>query len=161
MKKYLAIALAVVSLPLFALPASAGQHQPVGARISVILGTPTVFPAGAPFHIQHGWGQGAIAPPSQTGLWRFALDVDGVPRAPDYFFETTTAPPDTSFAYPVLGRFWVFNFPDGMTGTHTVTGFWIGPCAQAVQYNGYPGPCSTPNAEVIVETHAVTVTFVP
>jgi hypothetical protein len=27
----------------------------------------------------------------------------------------------------VVSRVWVFNFPDGLSGTHTFTGHWVTP----------------------------------
>jgi hypothetical protein len=99
----------------------------VGAAISVFRGAPTTFAAGAPFYIQHGFGLGANEPPTQAGIYAFRLDVDGVPRAADFVDRSTDAPPKTVYDGPVLNRSWIFNFPDGMTGTHRFTGHWIVP----------------------------------
>jgi hypothetical protein len=148
------------ALALVAGPAAAASKEPVGPHISVFLGTPTTFPAGEPFHISHGWGIGATEPPAQAGIFGFRLDVDGIPRDADFVVRSTDAPPKTEFDAPVLNRGWVFNFPDGMSGTHTFTGHWIAPCGAAVAELGYPGPCTTPNAPIEAIARSLTVTFV-
>jgi hypothetical protein len=143
----------MAALLAIAVPAAAGQQQPVGERIRVRDGS-IVFPAGAPFHIMHGWVQssedGAI------GVFDFALEVDGVLRREDIkMFSAVSGNPDT------LWRLWVHNFPAGMTGMHTFTGHWFAPCQYAVENLGYPGACSTPNAKVETATRTLTATFLP
>jgi len=139
--------------------APAAEPVPVGDRINVFAGTPTTYPAGQPFHIRHGWSVGITAHPEQTGLWRFSLDVDGVPRAADDTDFNAEPAPTTGFDAPRLNRGWIFNFPAGMTGRHTFTGHWIGPCELAVE-SGYPGPCNRPNEPVEALTRSLTVDFV-
>jgi F5/8 type C domain len=153
-------ALALLGFLLFAAPASASPGEPVGQRINVYLGTPTTFPADTPFHIEHGWGLAATGHPEENGIFAFSLDVDGIPRPADFVLRSTELAQVTGYEYPALNRTWVFNFPDGMTGTHTFTGHWIAPCDDAVSEQGYAGPCDTPNAPVVVATRTVTVTFV-
>jgi F5/8 type C domain len=159
----LPIALAAAGLLVLvvaAAPAAAAPAEPVGDQISVLLPTPTTFAAGAPFHIQHGWGSGGSEPATQAGIYGFGLDVDGAPRAADTVVRTAAAPPTTVYDGPLLTRQWLFDFPGGMTGTHTFTGHWIAPCGTAVAELGYPGPCATPNAPVEAITRSLTVTFV-
>ena len=150
---------AALATLLLAVPAAADSPKvPVGEKINVLLGSPTTFPAGTPFHIRHGWG---LAPADQAlGIWSFRLDVDGVPRDPDFVLRSTDPVPATGYDYPVLNRGWVFNFPEGMYGTHTFTGHWIAPCGAAVSELGYAGPCATPNEPVDTLTRSLTVTFV-
>jgi hypothetical protein len=158
MKKLLVGAMAVMSVLLLGSPASATQGEAVGDRINLLLGTPTTYPANTPFHILHGWGPNEQFRPAAIGGYSFALDVDGVPRAEDFVIrDAIPQGSDTPFHF----RLWVFNFPDGMTGTHTFTGHWFQPCAAAVEFNGYPGPCSSPAEQVEEETRSVTVTFTP
>jgi hypothetical protein len=145
---------------LLASPAATKPKEPVGQPISVLQGSPTSVPAGAPFHIRHGWGLGATEHPEQIGIFSFQLDVDGVPRDADYVVRETEPAPVTAYDYPLLTRAWVHNFPEGMTGTHTFTGHWITPCGVAVEELGYPGPCRTANEPVVAFTRSVTVNFV-
>lgn len=155
MKKVLAVTLAALSFLLLAIPAAATHRERVGPQINVLLGTPTTFPAGAPFSISHGWGAG---PPEQLGILSFRLDVDGVPREEDFVSRVALPLPPGP---PDLLWIWVHNFPDGMTGTHTFTGHWIAPCEAAVEFHGFPGPCRTPNEPVEAITRSLTVTFTP
>jgi hypothetical protein len=159
----LSLALAVPGLLALALatgPATAGSKEPVGQQISVYRGTPTTFPTGTAFHIQHGWGIGATEPPEQAGIFGFRLEVDGVARDADFVIRSTDAAPMTTYDSPVLNRGWVFNFPSGMTGIHTFTGHWIAPCSVAAAELGYSGACATPNAPVDAITRSLTVSFV-
>jgi hypothetical protein len=136
-------------------PAPAADQEPVGPRINVLLGTPASYPAGEPFHIEHGWGITPDDPPAVAGVYSFSLDVDGVPRPADLVIRTTTSTPTSGFDVPILNRGWVFNFPDGMTGTHTFTGHWFVPC----RYSGST-TCATPNDPTEQFSRTLTVTFV-
>jgi len=66
---------------------------------------------------------------------------------------------------PVLGmllfRPYVFNFPDGMTGTHVFVGIFLGPCQAMVNQGFATGPCANPNEEIPTAPTTSTVTFVP
>jgi hypothetical protein len=67
---------------------------------------------------------------------------------------------------PALGRlqtrFWVHNFPAGMTGTHTFTGRWFGPCQGLVASGLDPGPCQHQNDETTaIAPLTVTIVFLP
>ena len=159
MKKLVIGALTLLSVLLLGAPAAATNAEPVGARINVLLGTPTTYPADAPFHIIHAVNSGFVLPPRGTGKDLFALEVDGVPRAADFIIRDATPPPAFGFPYPGVRTGFLFNFPDGMTGTHTFTGHWYEPCATAVALDGYTGPCRTPAEQVEFMTRSLTVTF--
>jgi len=152
-KLILPVLVCLVALLAATTAAAAERPQPIGDRIR-IRDAAIEFPAGAPFHIMHGWVQssedGAI------GVFDFALEVDGALRRVDHrLFSAVSGDPDT------LSRLWLYNSPAGMTGMHTFTGHWYAPCRYAVDNLGYPGPCSTPNAKVETATRTLTVTFVP
>lgn len=89
----------------------------VGDRIS-LLAPPATYPAATAFHIWHGFAfdEGT----KELGKYAFVLDVDGVQRAAD-FFEITL------LDRRLISKVWVFNFPNGLTGTHTFEGHWITP----------------------------------
>ncbi len=171
MRKFAIASLALLSVLVIGSSAGATNGGPLdcfpGCRINVRLGKPTTYPAGQPFVIAHGVNSGFVLPPLGTGMDLFALEIDGVPRAPDAIIRDAVSPPDLSppptfdFPYPGVESVFVFNFPAGMTGTHTFTGHWYEPCATAVALDGYPGPCETPAAQVQFETHSLTVTFTP
>jgi len=166
---------AAVSVLALVLSAPAAADSPntrptVGERINVLAGTPTEYPAGAPFHIGHGWPIGGTEAdpgeplqPKQAGIYAFTLEIDGVPRQATYilrvaFFDDPAPLPEAAFR---LFRIWVYEFPQGMTGTHTFTGHWYSPCSQAVARFGYAGPCPNPNAPVDPEPRSLTVKFTP
>ena len=145
--------LLVTALLAVTTPAAADRDAPVGTKIRV-RNASMEFPAGAPFNFQHGWIQPSTD--DAIGVFSFALDVDGVPQKETFkWFYAESGDPD------MLTRLWVYNFPDGMTGTHTFTGHWFAPCQYAVDWLEYPGPCPTPNAKVETATRTLTITFVP
>lgn len=59
-----------------------------------------------------------------------------------------------------MNRLWVFNFPEGMTGTHTFTGHWYISCRWAVDNGWFTGTCTTPHALVEILSQSITVVFV-
>ena len=127
-------------------PVGATNQQPTGNRINLFLGDQS-YPASTPFHIKHGF---LLNPTTDDAIGRytFTLEVDGAARAAD--FRTTGTLPDGS-----VEKWWYFNFPNGMTGTHTFIGHHFAPCG------GPFLPCNgqRPNTLVDVSTLSVTVTF--
>lgn len=155
MKKlsFLITILIIAALLMLASPVAAAEKGPAGERINLYFGS-TEFPAGAPFYIQHGWVQPSTD--EAIGVFDFKLDVDGVLVQQDFkMFSAASGDPD------MLWRLWLYNYPDGMTGAHTLTGHWFAPCQYAVDELGYAGPCATPNAKVETASRTVVVTFVP
>ncbi|HLF72783.1 MAG TPA: hypothetical protein VI524_00425 [Anaerolineales bacterium] len=154
MKKILFSILLVLSLLAVATPTAAARKVRVGTRFNLVAGTPTTFTAGAPFHIAHGWIE--ASDDDAIGIFEFQLEVDNVLQTADFVERSAeSGNPD------VLTRVWVFNFPNGMTGTHTFTGHWLGPCQTLVDHGLFTGPCSTPNEKVEAFSRTLTVTFGP
>ena len=134
--------LALAGMLVLAISAAAVPETPIGARINVLLGTPTTFPANQPFHVAHGWitTDPASTPPAALGLYSVTLELDGEPMAVSVV-ERFVDEDGT------LQRRWVFNFPVGLSaGTHVFTVRWWGPC-QGLVDSGYDpgGPCAKPN----------------
>ena len=155
-KTLLVTILLMLALLVIAFPATANNLITVGDRIDLFSGHPDEFEAGAPFHIHHGWmGMRPWDTPIPVGLCGFELEIDGIYRKPDYIWTGYNK------EYDLIPRVSVYNFPDGMTGTHTFTGHWILPCEAAVEGGSYSGPCRTPNEKIVVLTMELTVTFVP
>lgn len=153
----IALGLAVVLVP----SATTAEKERVGTRISLFAGSFQVFPASQPFHIAHGWGLSPHDPakPAALGKYGFSLAVDGVERQADFVDKGHVENPDFG---RLQSRIWVHNFPDGMTGTHTFTGHWFGPCAALVASGFAPGPCEHPaETTTSVGPPTVTVVFVP
>jgi len=76
------------------------------------------FPAGSPFYIRNGWWNEEFIDDSDAA---FFLEVDGVRIDPD---GSGTIPSEKE-GIDGYDLFWIFSFPDGMTGTHTFTGTWV------------------------------------
>lgn len=155
MKKQLFVtALLILTLLNLATPSSASaSSEPVGERIT-LWNSPFATTAGTPFNIRHGWLQ--TSDDGAIGIFDFTLEVDGVLHREDFkLFSEEIGDPD------ILTRLWVYNFPNGMTGTHTFTGHWYAPCQYAVVSLGFTGSCATPNEKVETSIRTVVVTFVP
>lgn len=142
MKRKIAI-LVFIAVFVIATPVLAGKREPIGTKIGLFGESPVHFDAGEPFYISHGW-----ANPSDitgVGLFRFALEVDGTFVKESFVMRSAeSGDPD------ILTWIWVFNFPEGMTGTHTFTGHWTGSCQGLVDMEVETGPCEKPNG--IIET---------
>jgi hypothetical protein len=114
----LAVGVLTIALLLTAVGgAAAASKDRLGDRIS-LLAPPATYPADTAFHIWHGFvfQQGDVG----YGRYRFELDVDGVERVADFF--------DVSeFDRGTVAKVWTFNFPAGLSGTHTFDGYWITP----------------------------------
>jgi hypothetical protein len=102
----------------------------------------------------HGWWNPTNIP--GVGLFKFSLDVDEVPVGVDFIERSAiSGDPDE------LLWVWVYNFPNGMTGSHSFTGHWTGPCQGLVDMGVIEGPCEKTNAIIESSTRTITVDFVP
>lgn len=151
MKKTVII-IVILTLLAIATPASAKKKESVGTSISLFSG-PTSFPAGEAFHIAHGW-VGVSVDGSVLGLYDFELEIDDVLREEDFITRSFQGGRPSTLTF-----LWVYNFPDGMIGTHKFTGYWFLPCQEAVDNDLYPGPCPTPSAKVKVFSQTAMVSF--
>jgi hypothetical protein len=142
--------------------ASADAKERVGTRINLFGGGFQVFPAGQPFHFVHGWGLDQSNPETAQALGRFgfSLAVDGVEGRESFVEKFHVQVPGVG---RVQARQWVYNFPEGMTGTHTFTGQWFGACEGLVLSGLAPGPCENPVELTTADPGPLTITvdFVP
>jgi hypothetical protein len=102
--------------------AAAGEVPRTGERLNftcAIIGVPcaeTSLPAAEPFHVRHGHNIiGLTKDELLDPRLRFELSVDG---------EAIQGALDLDLVAEVPSKTYVFNFRDGMTGTHTFTGCW-------------------------------------
>ncbi|MEN8240833.1 MAG: hypothetical protein ABFS17_02840 [Chloroflexota bacterium] len=147
--------LVVIALLVVVMPVSAKPKAPVGDRLFVWPGAQTTFPAGEGFHIKHGWLL-IIPDEAPVGAWSFALEIDGVFVDNDYVSRQVVGHKPL-----LIEKYYVHNFSEGMTGTHTFTGHWYATC-QALVHGGFlPGPCADRNEVVEYHVHSVTVDFLP
>lgn len=154
MKKILISIVIMLALLVVPTPAIAGEKVPVGDRINIFNSGAMDFPAGAPFHIAHGWVLNSNT--DAIGVYDFKLEVDGTLLKKEAFVDRTLTGGD----FDEFAKLWTFNFPNGMTGTHTFTGHWFGPCQPLVDAGAYPGPCSSLNQKVESRVSTLTVTFI-
>jgi hypothetical protein len=143
----LAIALSVGLLVILVAPVAAATKQPTGNRINLFLGNQS-YSASTAFHVKDGWLFLDPTTIDAIGKYSFTLDVDGSPRSAD--FRTSEESTDGS-----LLKVWYFNFAAGMTGTHTFTGHFWGPCGGSIPCNGKPF-----NSVVEQATISATVSFI-
>lgn len=120
----LAVAAVTIALLLTSVSAAAAAgRERTGDRIS-LFEPPASYPADTAFHIWHGFifERGVDR---GYGRYEFQLYVDGVATAADFTDVDVLGP-------GVVSRVWVFNFPDGLSGTHTFTGHWMTPYGEDV-----------------------------
>jgi hypothetical protein len=159
-KLVVVLAVAVACTAFFATGARA-TPAPTGPQLSDFGPAQQTFPAGQPFHFEDGWGN-TPSGDGAVGLWTFSLTVDGIPQMGflDTRVITDFTPPEPLILHPYL-----FNFPQGMTGTHTFAGTFYGPCAEMVSQGFATGPCSSPTEVVPVTAFSpfttTTITFLP
>ena len=122
--------------------ASADAKERVGTRINLFAGGFQVFPAGQPFHIAHGWilDQSNPETAQALGRWDFTLAVDGVEGRESFVEKVHQQDPVFGL---LQARTSVYNYPEGMTGTHTFTGHWFGPCEGLVVSGSHRDPART------------------
>jgi len=146
------IALALVTilmLGLVAAPVVAAVDQAVGERLDLRLGDQS-FPAGEPFHIDHGYGH--EAGDRQVGLSDFSLDMDGTVLTADFIVRAPAIEQGLTFS-----QLWFYNFPSGLTGTHVFTRHYFSACDN----DAVPCDGERINTPVEVLTISATVTFTP
>lgn len=144
--KKMTVILLLLSILVLTTSFAASDKVRIGERV-VCSGAEIEFPAGAPFHIAHGWAQ--LPNEEPLGLFRFTLDVDGVQVKRDFLEKIDQDDPGDSI------WFWVYNFPEGMTGTHTFSCHWYGPCFLSGE------TCIKKNQIVEYATNELTVIFTP
>lgn len=159
MKKSTLLFVVLVAL-LFATSVLAAEHVPTGDRILLTCpgfycsGTQE-YPANTAFHIRHGWIDILPTAGDVPGQWKFQLDVDGVTIRPSYVMRWT----EVVDGVPKLNRSWVYNYPEGMTGSHLFTGHWIMPCGAAQDW-GFVDECANPMADFDIILRHITINFV-
>ena len=116
--------------------------QRVGERLNIYDSGSQTFPVGSPFHIVHGWTFDSLE--ERPELFDFQLQVDGVYQEQDIIEMK-----------PGESRLYVFNFPAGMMGIHTLTGHWLLPCWAISE------ECTDPDQILETYTSNVLVTFIP
>ena len=127
------------------------------------------FPANTPFHVAHGWGwnffyglqaEDLFAYMASPGTQKFTLEIDGEPQKFDFFQVGTENKlifewEGEEYIYRHREYFWVFNFPDGMEGSHEFHATWWMQCKYV-----YYDACDKPNEPVPAAENTLIVNFV-
>lgn len=143
MKKKTIYLLLIAVLLLTVVPASAKSKEPVGEKINLFFGGAQTFDAGEPFYIAHGF---AFDPPGDKPgpNYSFTLEIDDVLQTEDYRTRDH------------LTWLWTFNYPDGMSGSHTFVATWYAPCSATDTPS-----CPDKHAPVITHETTTVITFAP
>lgn len=151
-KLYILIVLVLVFA--FATPASA-SHVYTGDKIDLWGEPEQTYPANTAFYIAEMWWI-----PTQLyalGLFDIELEVDNEAVEKDFIVKTAWTYDGTPISILTES---VFNFPDGMEGTHTFVGHWYGTCELGLDY-GLVTECEKLNAVMELMSLEVIVEFTP
>jgi hypothetical protein len=127
------------------------------------------FDANTPFHVAHGWGwnffyglkeEELFAYMASPGTQKFTLEIDGVDQKFDFFQVGTENKlifewEGEEYIYRHREYFWVFNYPEGMEGTHTFHATWWMQCKYV-----YYDACEKPNEPVPASDRTLIVNFI-
>ena len=141
----LILALMIVSPVLASKPVSTGDQITVYDSVQ--------FPANTAFYISHGL---QLAPEELRSGYDFKLQVDGE-FVDETFVDRYTTIFDDNTVF--ISTMWVFNFPDGMEGTHEFSGHWFMPCQTALDA-GFVTECRKLNTSIEVMSSTATIIFI-
>lgn len=154
--------LIVITLFALSLIAASSLKERVGERLIIppLDGT-MEFEESMPFHIAHGW-RSKIGDPAVTiarGGLRLVIDGDEVPE--DFIDYVRSEEVDGIWLY----KYFVFNFPDGMTGTHVFDFYYSNICSAWLNppdpYEPFVEDCENPNEILEFQTKHWVVDFIP
>ena len=154
--KKITVFLTIIAVILMTVPVSASGRVIIGERLNINpIEHPEVeqsFAENTPFHIKHGWRslvENRI-PLGYLSEASFSLQLNGVDLEEDFVYRFSDLENGVA-----LAKSYVFNFPEGMIGTHYFTGHWF------LQCKYMQDECENPNGLLEYLTHTVTVHFVP
>jgi hypothetical protein len=148
--------LIVAALFVITVPASAAKQTPTGPQIRVDPDGATVhYPADTSFHIMHGW-HSALVPGEKPVIAMlakagFALELDGSYLGEDYIDRVKETEEETGTIH--FYKLFFFNYPNGLSGTHTFTGHWTIECKY------WQDECENPHEILEVQTRTITIVF--
>lgn len=156
MKKFIPLFVLIVLLTI-SVPVLAESRIPIGEQIRVDPdGAVIKYPAGVPFHIRHGW-QGIVGVVGPEGIQKlpfsgFDLEMDGSYLTRDFILREIVYDPELDEKRIIQTS--VFEFPEGLTGTHTFTGHWYTAC------KFWEESCDDPFEVLEVQTRTITIKFI-
>jgi hypothetical protein len=154
--------LLVITLMALTLIAASSQKEKVGERLFFDIGGGDMsYEASHPFHIAHGWRSeiGKSGKTTAKGGLRLEFDTNEVTEDFIEYFRLEEG--DTVY----IQKWFVFNYPVGMTDTHTfdfyysnVCSFWLG---QDLPFDPDVTYCENPNEILEFKLKSWTVHFEP
>jgi hypothetical protein len=155
MKKFALIICAIMLLmSVNPVVAQGGPHTPTGERLELFSTNITEYPADTAFFIAEYWSLFNATYP--LGKFDFKLEVDNEFVDETFLIHQVIQMEDGS---KIIITAWVFNFPEGMEGTHTFVGYSYCPCAFALDF-GLVDECSNLNATIEDSTYEAEITFI-
>ena len=153
---------ATPDLPGTYIPLNPGGRA-IGERLFLTYGSPVDMPKNEPFHVAHGWRWSLPKPPAQVTNDRsgmiFTLELDGILLERDFIYIRVTPAVQNEFGVFNRQTLWVFNFPDGLEGSHEFVSKWLVKCQVLVDNGAIPGPCADPDEFILWGSTTVTVNF--
>lgn len=151
-----AVLLLVISLLSMSLIAGTFPRERIGESLDLPLGGGTLyFEENTPFHMAHGWA-GAINfyPTNIVMRVQVRLVVDGVEIEEDFVEHYLVDFGD----YKSLFKMYVFNFPEGMSGTHVFDIYYTETC-ELWEYYGYVPECEKKSELMEIQLKSWEVVF--
>jgi len=153
-----------------AAPDMPGAHRPdfppglaKGERILIFPGTsPETFPANETFYITHGWGwvmHDYFKITNDKKGFKYTLKLDGELLEQNHIHSNVFPAVQDEYGDHWRQSMWIFNFPDGLEGTHTFLGeYWL-ECQVFEDFGLVPGPCADPHEWMLYLEAEVTIDF--
>ncbi|NIW46449.1 MAG: hypothetical protein GWN30_17320 [Gammaproteobacteria bacterium] len=136
---------------------AASPNVRIGERLNLPVGYSEMsFPANEPFHLSGGitWLPAKYTDAQFLGKMQVRLEVDGEEVKHDYV-EFTPYKYDGELYFE---KFFVFNFPEGLEGEHTIQMFYSNKCKLLI-YWGLVTECEKPEKSIEVLLRDAVVTF--
>ena len=153
-----------------AVPDMPGAHRPwfppgktTGEQVFIHWAPTETFPANEPFFIAHGWA--FIMHHEDLNVVNgkkdatYALELDGELLKEDYINKRVTPAVQDEWGDHWRQTMWIYNFPDGLEGTHTfVAKYWV-ECQILVDFGIISGPCADPEELTLYGMYEVIIDF--
>jgi hypothetical protein len=137
----------VITILILTLVAASSPRVRVGDQLYIPPGTGTLYYYEYfPFHLAHGWRSEIGNPVNSTARGGTRLEIDGLATSHDFIEFSRVEEEGTNY----LAKYFVFNFPAGMTGVHTFDMYYSNTCSAWLD-NGDVTECDKPNE--ILEFH--------
>lgn len=152
MKKTYVI-LSIIALLTMTLISADSANTRVGERLFLPLGEGVIYwPADSAFHIAHGWYADIPGPTFTVARGDVRLVIDGEDVEEDFVeYIKTTEINEQGEEVTYLYKYFVFNFPDGMEGTHIFVMYYANIC-YIMEEMGLVDFCEFPN-QVVESTY--------